>query len=198
MADKKPSKTKQSTNTVSAKNSKAQPPEPPTPPVESQEGPSDKVSASFGLQRIFIINSDFNLLDAPQVFKRAWNPNITVGLDVKAEHLEGNLYLAKTRVEIKGELEEKESFNLELRMGGIFEIAGLDGDLLDRTLHIVCPSILFPYMREHIDSLMTKASFPPLMLAPIDFETLYRQNEDQRKKNATLAGPSDYRPKMPS
>jgi preprotein translocase subunit SecB len=38
-----------------------------------------------------------------------------------------------------------------------------------------CPNVLFPYAREAVDNLVTKASFPPLMLAPVNFDALYAQ-----------------------
>jgi preprotein translocase subunit SecB len=43
-----------------------------------------------------------------------------------------------------------------------------------------CPSVLFPYVREAIDSLVLKASFPPLMLAPVNFDAIYEQSKRQR------------------
>ena len=42
-----------------------------------------------------------------------------------------------------------------------------------------CPSVLFPYAREAIDSLVIKGSFPPLMLAPVNIEAIYEQSRQQ-------------------
>ena len=39
------------------------------------------------------------------------------------------------------------------------EIAGLGGEMTEQTLASLCPSILFPYARENIDSLITKGTF---------------------------------------
>lgn len=157
-----------------------------------------EIKAIFGLQRVFAIDTGLKIFNAPKVFKSQWNPTLQITLDTKAEHLESKFYFSTTNIGIKGALEEqKEAFDLHVSMGGIFEISGLEGDLLDRTLYVACPSIVFPYTRELVDSLMIKASFPPLMLAPIDFESLYRQNQEKRK-NTPLSDPGDYRPKMPS
>jgi preprotein translocase subunit SecB len=50
-----------------------------------------------------------------------------------------------------------------------------------------CPSILFPYARENIDSLIVKGSFPPLMLAPVNFDALYEQAKLAREReNASV------------
>jgi preprotein translocase subunit SecB len=47
-----------------------------------------------------------------------------------------------------------------------------------------CPNILFPYARENIDSLIIKGSFPPLMLAPVNFDALYEQAKLAREREA--------------
>jgi preprotein translocase subunit SecB len=47
--------------------------------------------------------------------------------------------------------------------------------VLTQTLGSLCPNVLFPYARETLDSIATKGSFPPLMLAPINFDAMYAQ-----------------------
>ena len=64
--------------------------------------------------------------------------------------------------------------------GGIFTIEGAEGELLERILNTSCPTILFPYGRETVDSVVVKGSLPPLMLAPINFESLYENQKNQK------------------
>jgi len=66
------------------------------------------------------------------------------------------------------------------QQAGIFEVGGLEGERLEQVLTVTCPSILFPYGREAIDALVTKGSFPALMLAPINFEAVYMQAKRQQ------------------
>jgi len=44
-------------------------------------------------------------------------------------------------------------------------------------LAIGCPNILFPYARESISDAINRAGFPPVLLAPVNFEALYQQSE---------------------
>ena len=44
-----------------------------------------------------------------------------------------------------------------------------------RILGTAAPNILFPYAREAIDSVCVKGGFPPVMLAPVNFDALYQQ-----------------------
>jgi preprotein translocase subunit SecB len=46
---------------------------------------------------------------------------------------------------------------------------------MQQVLAINCPSVLFPYARETLADAVTKAGFPPVHLAPINFEALYQQ-----------------------
>ena len=54
-------------------------------------------------------------------------------------------------------------------------IKGVSEEVLAQTLGSFCPNVLFPYARETLDSIVTKGSFPPLMLAPINFDGIYAQ-----------------------
>ena len=63
----------------------------------------------------------------------------------------------------------------EVQQSGVFRIKGLDQASLTHTLSSFCPSVLFPYAREAIDSLVVKGSFPPLMLSPVNFDALFEQ-----------------------
>ena len=43
-----------------------------------------------------------------------------------------------------------------------------------------CPNILFPYVREAISDLVGRGSFPQLLLAPVNFDALFAQAQQQR------------------
>ena len=67
------------------------------------------------------------------------------------------------------------AFIAEVQQAGIFLIKNLDADSMSHTLGAFCPNILFPYAREALDSLVTRGSFPALMLSPVNFDALYAQ-----------------------
>ena len=71
--------------------------------------------------------------------------------------------------------EEEVIFIAEVEQAGIFSVSGLDGERLNRLLATYCPNALFPYVREAIDGLTIKGSFPALLLSPVNFEALYEQ-----------------------
>ena len=77
---------------------------------------------------------------------------------------------------------------VEVQQAGIFVVKGMEDEQKRQMLGSFCPSVLFPYAREAIDSLVTKGSFPPLMLAPVNFDAIYAQAMQARAEsgNATV------------
>jgi preprotein translocase subunit SecB len=77
-------------------------------------------------------------------------------------------------------------FLVEAAQAGVFGIRGVSPEQLQPVLAIHCPSVLFPYARETIADATMRAGFPPVHLAPINFEALYQQQIAQ----ATQAAPA--------
>jgi preprotein translocase subunit SecB len=76
---------------------------------------------------------------------------------------------------------------VEVQQAGIFRIRGLDDDRLRRILATHCPGILFPYVRESVDAAVVKGGFPPLMLAPVNFDAMFDEALKQRVNAAGVA-----------
>jgi len=76
------------------------------------------------------------------------------------------------------------SFLAELEQAGLFRITGIEGEQLDHTLGAFCPNVLFPYARECIDNLVNRGGFPPLMLAPVNFEAIYARKKQREAEQA--------------
>ena len=73
---------------------------------------------------------------------------------------------------------------MEVQQAGIFYIKNADPGQLSQIVGIACPTTLFPYARESVDSLVVKGGFPPLQLAQVNFEALYvKALEEQRQKS---------------
>lgn len=98
--------------------------------------------------------------------------------------VEENTYESALKISITGKLEEKTTFIIEIIQAGLFHIVNMNQEEKTNILEIVCPTTLFPYVREHIDNLLTRANFPPLLLTPINFEALYRKHQEQQAKEA--------------
>ena len=85
-------------------------------------------------------------------------------------------------ITVKAETDNTVIYMVELKQAGLFIIDGADDELKDGFLNIRCPEVLFPYARETISSLIQKAGFPPIFIAPIDFNALYQQELSKKTK----------------
>ena len=147
--------------------------------MSEQEGNT----AQFSLQRIFIKDLSFESPKSPEIFRTQWQPKINLELNSKHMTLEEDLYDVTLQITVTARDESDEVVYLsEIQQSGIFLIKGLEEAALKQTLGAFCPSVLFPYARESIDSLVVKGSFPPLMLAPVNFDAIYEQGLQQREQ----------------
>ena len=129
----------------------------------------------FVLQRIYLKDISFEVPHAPDVFLINWQPKVDIELQTSSEAINENVYEVMIFVTVTAQLEEKVAFIAEVKQAGIFSIAGIPEEQLKQVLGITCPNILFPFVREAISDLVTKGSFPQLLLEPINFEALYQQ-----------------------
>jgi preprotein translocase subunit SecB len=147
-----------------------------------QQGPN------FSLQRLYLKDASFESPNSPDSFRGgAWRPQITFDIKSSNSKLEGDLYEVILVLTIQATQEDKVAFLVEVQQGGVFVCNGLDDAQLEQILATVCPNIMFPYARETVDSMVIKGSFPPLMLAPVNFEALYAQSKQEAQQAAAGA-----------
>ena len=139
----------------------------------------------FAMQRIYSKDLSFESHSTPEVFQKQWQPKVNVDLNTKSDAIdeEGNFEVVLT-ITITAKIEEETAFLVEVQQAGIFFITGFEGEDLRRILGTAAPNILFPYAREAIDSVCVKGGFPPVMLAPVNFDALYQQALAQAQSEA--------------
>jgi preprotein translocase subunit SecB len=136
----------------------------------------EQVQQQFAMQRIYTKDISFESPATPDVFKKQWQPAVNVDLNTKSEKIDDNgNFEVVLSITITAKVEEETAFLVEVQQAGIFMITGIEGEDLRRVLGTAAPNILFPYARESIDSLCVKGGFPPVMLAPVNFDALYQQ-----------------------
>lgn len=83
--------------------------------------------------------------------------------------------------------QEKVAFIIEIKKAGIFTLKNFQAPQLNFALECVCPAIIFPYAREVVSDLSVRAGFPPLILAPVNFEALYAQKQQRQAAQSPTA-----------
>jgi len=143
---------------------------------EAQGTDAQQPKQQFVLQRIYTKDLSFESPSTPDVFKKQWQPKVNVDLNTKSDKIDdaGNFEVVLT-ITITAKIDDDTAFLIEVQQAGIFMIAGFEGENLRRLLGTAAPNILFPYARESIDAIAVKGGFPPVMLAPVNFDALYQQ-----------------------
>ncbi|MGB0085185.1 MAG: protein-export chaperone SecB [Rhodomicrobiaceae bacterium] len=115
------------------------------------------------------------------------NPNIQVNFNVQAQAIGGDAYEVALTIEASAKNEDGNLYALELVYAGGFRLKDLPQQALRPVLFIECPALLFPFARRLVGDLTREGGFPPLLLDPIDFASLYRQRvmEDQASAEKT-------------
>ena len=142
--------------------------------------------ANFMIQKIYVKDLSFEAPNSPAVFADAWKPQANMDINTNFEKLDEHHYEVVLKLTITTKLEDKVAFVIEVKQAGIFLIDNIEGDALNQLLQGYCPTTLFPYARDAIASQVFRGSFPELNLAPINFDALYLQGQQQQVGTATI------------
>jgi preprotein translocase subunit SecB len=145
------------------------------------------VQPNFGLQRIYVKDISFESPNAPMVFQKQWKPEVNMDLNTKNTRLGENHYEVVVSVTLTVTVEGMTAYIVEVQQAGIFVVQGLESGHLAQALNAFCPNLLFPYLRETIDTVVIKGSFPAMMLAPVNFDAIFAQAVMQKQKEAEAA-----------
>ena len=130
----------------------------------------------FALQRIYVKDISFESPKSPLVFRDAFKPKVHVDMNTRHNDLGGGNHEVVLGVTVTAsEGDDSVVYLAEAQQAGVFFVQGLAGEELGKTLGSFCPGLLFPYARELLDSVVVRGGFPPLMLAPINFDAIYEQ-----------------------
>ena len=146
---------------------------------------TEQQQPQFGIQRIFTKDVSFESPNSPEIFRQEWKPQIKLDLNTQTKALDESTFEVVLTLTVSAKIEDQTAFLCEVQQAGIFTISGFPDENRDQMLGAYCPNILFPYARETIDQAVTKGSFPALMLAPVNFDALYAQNQQAAQGNET-------------
>jgi len=114
------------------------------------------------------------------------NPNLQLSINVTAQAVDTDLY--ESAIDFSAQATNKLGtvYEIELVYAGLFKVQNIPPQALEPFLLINCPTILFPFLRRVVADISREGGFPPLLLDPFDFGSLYmrRQQELAAKKPA--------------
>lgn len=135
----------------------------------------------FSIQRIYTKDISYEAPNTPDIFNTEWAPQVDLGINTDSQKLADNIYEVVLQVTVSVKLKDKTAFLVEIKQAGIFTLKGFSEDQIDPMLGNFCPNVLFPYARELISETICRGSFPPLYLAPINFDVFYQEKLKNKK-----------------
>jgi preprotein translocase subunit SecB len=129
----------------------------------------------FQIQRVYLKDMSLEQPNSPAIFLESEPPKLEIGVSVTAEGLAEGIFESTVTVTLTARVNDKVAFLVEGKQAGIFEVRNIPAEQLDPLLGIGGPNILYPYLRANIADMITRAGFPPVHLAEINFEAYYQQ-----------------------
>jgi preprotein translocase subunit SecB len=149
-----------------------------------------RLPAPIVINAQYMKDASLEVPNAPRVFAlmQKSSPDISVNIDVKAQPIQDNAFEVQFHVHAKCAIGETVAFIVEVVYAGLFSVH-VSRELLEPTLLIECPRLLFPFARNIVADLTRDGGFPPLMLGPVDFTAMYQNQLQRRATGGTQPSP---------
>jgi len=158
--------------------------------MSDQNAQADQAQKStapvFNMQRVYLKDLSLEMPNAPNIFLEQEGPKVEVAINVGGQALAETVFESTITVTVTTRIGDKVLYLVEATQGGVFEIANVPTEQLDPLMGIVCPTMLYPYLRANIADAITRTSLPPLHLAEVNFQALF----EQRMAEAAQAAPA--------
>ncbi len=152
--------------------------------TDNQAAGEQAQAPQFNIQRIFTKDIYFESPNAPAIFTKEWQPEIKLDIDTSTNKLDESVFEVVLSVTVTASLGEETAFLCEVQQAGIFAIGEMPDQNKAHMLGSYCPNLLFPYARETISNLVNRGTFPPLNLAPVNFDAIFAAYMQKRVQEA--------------
>ena len=129
----------------------------------------------FQIQRVYLKDLSLEQPNSPQILLEQAQPQVDINLGLAAEPIATacSRYGHRDRTTKVGET----LFLVEAKQAGIFELRNLPQDQLQPIIGIACPQIVYPYLRAIVSDVCTRAGFPPVLLAEVNFQAMFEAQQ---------------------
>jgi len=90
-------------------------------------------------------------------------------------------------VTVTAKVNDQVAFLAEVKQAGIFTLTGYSKEEMGPLIGSYCPNTVFPFAREVISDVVIKGGFPQLVLAPVNFDAVYKHQIDQARQQMEAA-----------
>ncbi len=138
----------------------------------------------FQIQRVYLKEASLEQPNSPAILLDQQPPNVDIQLGIEATPVAEGVFEVCVTATVHTKIADKTVFLVECKQGGIFEIRNLPDDQLGPVMGIACPQIVYPYLSGNVAYIISRAGFPPVHLAEINFQSMYEQQQVQQAEQA--------------
>ena len=141
---------------------------------------SETAQPVFTIEKLYVKDLSLEVPNAPRIFLERENPEINIQLRTEGNAVDEGIFEVVVAVTVTSKLPDgRNLFLVEVSQAGIFQIRNVPQEDLEPIMMIGCANILYPSVREAVSDAVGRAGFPPVMLAPVNFEGLYQARKQQ-------------------
>ena len=141
----------------------------------------------FQIQRMYLKDLSLEQPNAPHILLEQSQPQVDINLTLSAENVTDGIFEVCVTATVNTKVGDKTLFLVEAKQAGIFEIRNIPQDQLEGILGIVCPQMVYPYLRAIVSDVCTRAGFPPVLLTEVNFQAMFEAQQAQRAAQGSQA-----------
>jgi len=134
----------------------------------------------FQIQRMYLKDLSLEQPNSPQILLEQSQPQVDINLALAAEPIADGMFEVSVTATVTTKVAERTLFLIEAKQAGIFEIRNLPQDQVEGILGIVCPQMIYPYLRAVVSDVCTRAGFPPVLLSEVNFQAMFEARQAQQ------------------
>jgi preprotein translocase subunit SecB len=147
---------------------------------QAQPPPGQPAQPQLNVLGQYIKDFSFENPNAPRSLTPSQTqPAIQIQINVAVQQLAETDYEVSLKLDGKADSAGSVLFAFDLTFAGVFRIQNVPQESLQPIIMIECPRLLFPFAREIVATSVRNGGFPPLLLDPVDFVSLYQQRVAQ-------------------
>ena len=131
----------------------------------------------FQIQRMYLKDLSLEQPNSPAILLEQQQPQVDINLAMAAASVVEGIYEVSVTATVTTKLKERTLFLVEAKQAGIFEIRNVPEEQLQGILSIVCPQMIYPYLRAIVSDICTRAGFPPIMLTEVNFQAMFEAQQ---------------------
>ena len=153
----------------------------------SDAASTEQEQPTFNIEKLYVKGLSLEVPHAPSIFLEREAPQIDLQLHTEHSAIDAGIYEVVITLTLTAKLtsSDKTMFLIEAQQAGIFHLQNIPPSELEALLAVVCPNILYPYIREVVTDVSVRAGFAPVLLNPVNFEALYQQQKEQAAATPT-------------